>query len=96
MDIDTFLSWKKTFYNNRDLQKHLEFNFLFLWEYKFLADTSWKKNLFELQREYCELDTWTCIEDIDNHFFQEIEKSFRARKVYLNNVFGQYTFPISL
>ena len=38
-------------------------------------------NLFVLQREYCALDTWTRIEDLDCRFCREYEKSLTAHKV---------------
>ena len=39
-----------------------------------------KRNLFDLQKEYCAPGTQTHIVDIDNRFCQEIEKSFLQAK----------------
>ena len=58
--------------------------FVSLQKYKYRGHTSSKTILFVLQREYCAPDTWTCFEDIDNHFYQAIEKSLYARKVSQN------------
>ena len=40
-----------------------------------LGQTARKRNLFDLQKEYCALGTQTLIADIDNRFCREIEKS---------------------
>ena len=42
---------------------------------------------------YCELDTQTLIGGIDNRFCREIEKSFRADKVYPNTLYLDITGP---
>ena len=52
-----------------------------------LGQTARKRNLFDLQKEYCALGTQTLIADIDNRFCREIEKSFCAGKVYPNTLY---------
>ena len=39
-----------------------------------------KRNMFDLQKEYCAPSTQTHIADIDNRFCQEMEKSFLQAK----------------
>ena len=59
--------------------------------------TTRKTILFDLQKEYCALDTQTRIAGIVNRFCREIEKSFSASKIYPNTfVFGQYTSPMRI
>ena len=77
--------------DNRYLQQHLELIFAFLENSKSLGQISRKTNLFVVQREYCALDTWTCLEDTDNRFSEKNEKSFCACKVYPNTLYWDNT-----
>ena len=89
--------WNNTFQDDRHLQYCLGFKFECLQIPRYF-DQTWRKTIyFVLRREYCGLDTWTCNEDIDNQFFQKIEKSLSCtRRVLENVVFGQCTIIIRL
>ena len=71
-----------TFQEKTHLQWHLEMFCVSPRKWKSVGHTSQKTNLFVLQREYCGLDVWTWIEDFDNHFLKENEKSFEHTKFY--------------
>ena len=55
--------------------------------------TTRKRNLFDLPKEYCGPGRQTHIAVIDNRFYREIEKSFCAGKVYPNTLFSENTSP---
>ena len=81
MDIEHFGPEKKLPGQNAS-QKILWSDFWASWKNKSPGKISRKTTLLVLQRNYCALGLWRCIEDIDSRFSREIEKSFCAGKVY--------------
>ena len=53
---------------------------------KHLHQVTKKRIYFDPQKQYCAPGTQTRIADIDNRFCQEIEKCFRAGKIYPNTL----------
>ena len=98
-EVRIFLGWNNTCQDNRHLQHHLELILDSLQKCIPLDQTTRKRILFDLQRNFCEPGTQTRIADVDNRFCREIEKSFCAGKfnpitVFSDNIRPQWELSI--